>query len=338
MARQMATLRNIDDITPHHNADALEIAKVGGWNVVVRLDEFQKGDAVVYFEIDSALPLDDERFAFLAPRGSKTINGREYHVLKTAKLRGVISQGLILPARLFPELNRPVREGANWYDAIGIAKYEPPIPAHLSGQMVGAYPQHGHFLKTDAERVQNLSDIWGEIQRHEWIATEKLDGSSVTFLVEDDQMRVASRNWELVWNDNLASVAYAVRHHLADEVGPGYQIQGELVGPGIQRKAPISKHLTDVAFFVFGVFKDYEPIPRAEWPKWCLDRAVPILDISLPDTIEATVTAAEGLTSVVAPGRQAEGIVFATVDPLDSLGGRTVFKSINNKYLLKYED
>lgn len=45
--RKMARIVQIDDIIPHTNADSLEIAKIGGWQVVVKKDEFKKGDHAV---------------------------------------------------------------------------------------------------------------------------------------------------------------------------------------------------------------------------------------------------------------------------------------------------
>ena len=41
--RKMATVRKIDDIQPIENADAIEKAVVGGWNVVVKKGEYQAG-------------------------------------------------------------------------------------------------------------------------------------------------------------------------------------------------------------------------------------------------------------------------------------------------------
>src|SRR5262245_53917451 len=96
--RKLVTLEKIAALEPIPGADAIDAATVRGWTVVVKKREFQLGEDVVYFEIDSFLPLDDERFAFLEPRGSKTVEGVRGHVLKTVRLRGVYSQGLVLPA------------------------------------------------------------------------------------------------------------------------------------------------------------------------------------------------------------------------------------------------
>lgn len=100
--RKLATVRRVAELLPIPNADAIECAVVDGWKVVVKKGEFRPGDEGVYFEIDSLLPVRDERFSFLA----KGAVGQEYARLRTIKLRGQISQGLLLPASTFPELDR----------------------------------------------------------------------------------------------------------------------------------------------------------------------------------------------------------------------------------------
>lgn len=325
--RKMARVVTVDDVLNHDNADALEIAVIGGWRVVIKKGEFAKGDRVVFFEIDAALPVADPRFAFLEPRGVKTVNDAKAHVLKTAKLRGVVSQGLLLPADAFPEIS----DDPYWYEAVGVVKYEPPIPAQLAGQMKGNFYSKGDFRKTDAERVQNLAGVWDRIRENSWIATEKLDGSSASVIVEaDGSVRMFSRNWELEPRPDLS--LWQVLQRLDLTGLEGYQFQGELVGPGIQGN---KLQLPDIGLRVFGAFKNFEFLPRSEWPNALLDIAVPQLDLELPATIDETVALADGMKSTVNPKVLAEGIVFMTDSPQSYLGDRAVFKSINNKWLLK---
>lgn len=101
--RALVTVETVTSIKEIENADFFAIAKVRGWDLVVKKEEVKAGDSVVYFEIDSHLPLADPRFAFLAPRGSKIVNGVDGHVLTSARMRGVYSQGLAIPATLFLE-------------------------------------------------------------------------------------------------------------------------------------------------------------------------------------------------------------------------------------------
>lgn len=100
--RKLVTIKTIDAINPIDGADAIEAAMIGGWAVVVKKDEFKPGDLVLYFEIDSIIP--HKIAPFLASYYNlKTYeNGVEGYRLKTKRMRGVWSQGLIIPiASLF---------------------------------------------------------------------------------------------------------------------------------------------------------------------------------------------------------------------------------------------
>jgi len=97
MERKLASIRQISEIRPIEGADAIELAIVDGWNVVVAKNVNHKvDDYVVYCEIDSFLPIKPE-FEFLRKSSYKKMGDQEGFRLKTIKLRGQISQGLILP-------------------------------------------------------------------------------------------------------------------------------------------------------------------------------------------------------------------------------------------------
>ena len=98
--RALAYVVTVDDIREIAGADNIELALVGGWNIIVKKQEFQPGSKGVFFEIDSKLPESDERFRFLEPK---------HYKIKTMRLGkfGVYSQGLLMPLTEFPELNDP---------------------------------------------------------------------------------------------------------------------------------------------------------------------------------------------------------------------------------------
>jgi RNA ligase (TIGR02306 family) len=96
MTRKLASVQEITYIKPIPDADAIECAIVnGGWPVVVKKGEYNVGDLAIYLEIDSWVPYE------LAPFLSKGKEPREYNGvkgerLKTVKLCGALSQGLLL--------------------------------------------------------------------------------------------------------------------------------------------------------------------------------------------------------------------------------------------------
>jgi hypothetical protein len=134
MTRQLVTIRKVTDVVPIEGVDAIELAKIDGLQCVVRKGDFVPGDFGVYHEIDSLLPLDNPAYAFLQrPGATKT-----HHRLKTIKLRGALSQGLLL------RLSDPGLEVArSWFEfgpetevpdlaaELYVLKYEPPQPGEL---------------------------------------------------------------------------------------------------------------------------------------------------------------------------------------------------------------
>ena len=130
-----------------------------------------------------------------------------------------------------------IEEGVDVTDLLGIVKYEPPIPAELSGKVKGNFPS---FLrKTDEERVQNLTKEYEQyIQSDQkFYITEKLDGSSATFYFKDGVFGVCSRNLELL--ETAENTFWKVARELDLEnkmkkFGINMSLQGELIGEGIQ--------------------------------------------------------------------------------------------------------
>lgn len=105
--RALAHVEVIANIEPIPNADKIEVATVLGWRVVVGKGEFSIGDKVVYIEVDSKVP-EREEFEFLRDRKFK---------VKTIKLRGQYSQGLIMP---FSILGRDANIGEDVTAELGI--------------------------------------------------------------------------------------------------------------------------------------------------------------------------------------------------------------------------
>ena len=97
--RKMATVRKIDAVNPIPGADAIEVATVGGWRVVVKRGEYVAGDLAVYCEIDSFLPTAIAPFLTKPGQHPKTFEGVEGERLRTVSLRKQISQGLLLPLK-----------------------------------------------------------------------------------------------------------------------------------------------------------------------------------------------------------------------------------------------
>lgn len=341
--RKLATVEEISEILPIKDADAIVAAKVRGWTVVVKKGEFSPGDKVVYFEEDTALPLRDERFAFLAPRGAREDGGEQYHVLKTARLRGVYSQGLAMPLSDFEKdikaalgaAGKPlaIEVGMDITHLLGMGKWETPLPVGNS-QMAG--PFLAKFArKTDSERAQNLGNDWNVVREIEWEATEKIDGTSCTALRDEDgALRVMGRNWEIKEGDNIYWNVVRRYPQIFEALGIGDVVQLEICGPGVQGN---KLQLKDVRPFVFSFSKGGEYQPRELWPREMVKYATPLVPIEIPETIEELVAMVDGMRSIVNPKVKAEGVVFHTKDGriVNEVGARNTFKVISNAFLLK---
>ena len=336
MERKLASIRRISNLSPIEGADKIELATIDGWKVVVAKDVNHKvGDLIVYCEVDSFLPIEPE-FEFLRKSSYKKLaDGSEGFRLKTIRLRGQISQGLIVPLDVLLKQgvsSDDVYEGLDVTGTLGIIKYEPPVPAQLSGQVKGMFPS---FLKkTDEERIQYLTKEYGVYSLEKFYVTEKLDGSSVTYYVKDGVFGVCSRNLDLLEDENNSMWKFAIESGLRERMiglGKNIAVQGEIIGEGIQGNPYKRIGQTVKIFNGFDIDKyDYLSLSDLlDLTKVLELKTVPILDLSftLPDTIDELLLTAEG-KSILNLKTEREGLVIRSHDRKIS------FKVISNKFLL----
>jgi RNA ligase (TIGR02306 family) len=334
--RKLASVRRIDEIKKHDNADSLDIAVIGGWQcVTAKTNGFKTGDLCIYCEIDSHLPV-RPRYEFLRANSFKILeSGREGFRIKTIRLRGQLSQGIIFPVSILPEGIVPV-EDMDVTEILDIVKYEAPIPGQLSGEARGNFPPF--IIKTDAERIQNMTKLWPKIQELEFEATLKLDGSSFTSYNWSETLGVCSRNIDLKETEGNKFWQAARKYRILDILPEGYAVQGELMGTGIQGNR---EGLTQNELFLFDVFDiskreyllpdDREKFFKVLQEKEPTIRTVPILGrIKLKDfTMQSLLEYADGESL---NNKVREGIVFRSTEKFN--GEMVKFKVISNKFLL----
>ena len=225
--RELAYVVRIDEIRPIEGYDRVEHARVGGWWVIVRKDQFKVGDLAVYIEVDAKVP-EEEPFMFLHKRNFK---------VKTLKMCKVISQGLLMAFEDFNGTLDVVPEGTfltqvlkiTYADAEDNKRKAPSADKYK--KMAGRHPEifklapvrwlmrrdwgkkllflffgkakdkksgwPSWVVKTDEERCQNMPWLFpgGD---EEYFATEKIDGTSTTFTMRGfgkwREFYVCSRN------------------------------------------------------------------------------------------------------------------------------------------------
>jgi RNA ligase (TIGR02306 family) len=260
--RKLATVRRVKAVRPIAGADLVEVVEVDGWQLVAKVSEFRAGDLCVYFEIDSFLPV-QPHFEFLRKACFKSVPGMgDGFRLKTIKLRGELSQGLALPLNLLSlPADVALAVGTDLTQVLGVRKYEAPS-AELLEQRPGAQPRafkaFPDFLcRTDQERIQNcFASLLArkDIASLRFEVTLKLDGSSLTAFLKDGVFGVCSRNLQVLPDDSNMFWA-AMRADRVEErlrhVGRNIALQGELMGPGIQRNR---ERVAQYTFFLFAAF------------------------------------------------------------------------------------
>lgn len=332
--RKLATVRTVTNISPIEGADAIEVATVDSWKVVVRKGEVSVGSLVVYFEIDSWIPTKLAPFLSKSPKTYQGISGEK---LKTIRLRGQISQGLIM--NVSEVVDFKVEEGQDLTEILGIIKWEPE-QSSVPGQSApkGNFPSF--IPKTDQERIQNLTKKFSRITSELWEVTEKYDGSSMTVYTkngEEVKEGVCSRNLDLEMDSENFFWNVAIREKLLEklrECGLNIALQGELVGAKIGQN--IYK-LENKDFWLFDIYDIssgtyFTPEHRQEFAKKYNIKHVPVLfnNFKIESNIDDLLKFAEG-KSVLNPKVEREGLVFKNT----KLNEINSFKVISNNFLLK---
>lgn len=322
--RKLASVQIVGKIIKHDNADLLEIASVLGWEVIISLNEVKEGDKIIYCEIDSLLPVDKEWLPVSIKNEIKKKNPKKFRI-KTKKIRGRFSQGLIIPITETISSLMELEIGTDVTKLLEIEKYDNDLD-----KKKGDFPVH-LIDKTNESRIQSNPEFLDIFNSKPYYCTLKLDGTSATYLYESDNFLICSRNrivkkkksyWFEIANK------YNLKEKLMDHKNIG--IQGEICGPSIQRNL---LGLNELDFFVFNVVdlttkKRYNLSEMISFCEKIGLKHVPVEEIgdnfnySLKDLIEKS----KGFYENTKKFR--EGLVFRNEE--------LSFKVINNDYLEKY--
>jgi RNA ligase (TIGR02306 family) len=336
--RALASIARIAELSPISGADRIELARVAGWQCVVKKGEFKVGELAVYLEID-AVPPERPEFSWLwQPKGQSGVARPATFRIRTLRLRGTLSQGLLMPLAQ-AGVGADAKEGDDVTTKLDVTKYEPPAPSGM-GEWRAGFPSL--VPKTDELRVQAVPEVLNELKGQPFIATVKMDGTSSTFVMIDGELHACGRNHSILEGENLYWYV-AKKHRLAEVLkGSSLAIQGEIVGPGVQ-KNPVG--LKDKSLFVFNVYdtKTGEHLGDDALRAFCSTHALEPVPVAFrgdafDETVESLLQKAEGLYAGTT--NQREGIVVRPVTPMRStvLGGRLSFKAISNRYLLDERD
>lgn len=336
---KVATIERIAEINPHPNADALELAKINGWQVCVKKNEFKVNSLCIYITVDSILD-DCPQYEFLRSKHFR---------IKTIKLRGALSQGIAFPISLLKSFGHDIVplddniEGTDVADFVKAKHYEKPVPANLAGQVKGYRPSY--IKKTDEDNIKSNPGIINELFDKPYVITLKVDGSSGTFYVKDNLFGVCSRNLELKRDDNNAFWKVAVKYDLENKikqyfVNKNIALQGEVYGPGIQDNL---LGVSEISFAAFNLFDIDNQVYLGHFDLLNFTSIMNIPMVTVLEignnfnyTLDQLQTKANEL--VYPRGNLAEGIVIRTVTETysETLRGRLSGKVVSEPFELKY--
>ncbi len=355
--RRLATIRTVSGIRPIEGADRIVVAQIDGWECVVKKGEFDVGEKVVYVEVDSIMPEKPE-FEFLRDKRFR---------VRTIRLRGQISQGLVLPLSVLPDGDYRVDDDVT--RILGIRKYDPQAEQErllisrnelqkskslftwftrfrwfrrmfAKSKRKGGFPEW--IVKTDEERIQNKTAMF-EIEKKLgtlFTVTEKLDGQSATYYLQKRGRKrydfgVCSRNVLLKKADSSSYWTIAQRLNLekilGELIGDNDRIvlQGEIIGPGIQKN---KYDLKEYDFYAFNLIVQSIKINTLNMPSFLSAhgiKTVPVIyeDAPLNETVSAMVDNAKG-NSIIMESQKREGLVWR------NYARNVSFKVINPDFLL----
>ena len=268
MSRKLASVQKIKAIKPIEGADKIEIVQVLNWDCVAKKGEYQVDDEVIYFEIDSLLP-DIPMLEWL--KGSSWSQKLNKYKISTHKVRGQISQGLVMPIKDLEELDRQIHnreecvpiaytEGTDLTEILNVEKYEPPVSNGSLGDLI----HHEWYIpKTDEERIQvcaaDVLPTYMNSEQGDWYSSIKLDGTSCTAGLFDDAFLIGGRNQFYKDENMYTTTVNKYFKNGAKEKFENYKaingvyvaFQGELCGPGIQGN---KLGLKEKEWFIFNAF------------------------------------------------------------------------------------
>lgn len=142
----------------------LEVGRVGDYKVVIPKGVYQTGDVIAYIPEQAIVP--EKILASMGLIGK--LDGASKNRVKIRKLRGVYSQGLVY----VDDTVKAMSVGSDATEYLGVLKYEPPIPVHLSGQVNSSGSVN---FKFDIENIKKYPEVF--VEGEEVVFTEKLHGT-----------------------------------------------------------------------------------------------------------------------------------------------------------------
>ena len=254
------TREKIGQIKEHPNADRLQLAKLEGINFqfVIGKDSYNPGDEVLYFPIDSVLPKNTAEALGLDGK----LAGKNKDRVKTVRLRGEVSQGVVGPTSLVPD-NLDEKEITQ---LLGVTKYEPPVVPCKAGNLIQLPVGLSAY---DIEGAERNMDVVEHMMDMPVVVTEKLEGQnfSITWDATQQKIFVNQKNYSIepvegkehdFWRVCREKGLFDTFDEVIKTFGKDKNITlyGEFLGPGVQGNIyKLQEH--EVRLFDLNINGDY---------------------------------------------------------------------------------
>ncbi|MBD2182701.1 RNA ligase [Planktothrix sp. FACHB-1355] len=315
----------INNVLPHPNADRLDIATIEGmaYQVIAAKGNFKPGDLAFYFPIDSVIP---DRF--LDEFGIRPYYSKK---LRAAKLRGIFSEGLLIPVGD----NFAGNVGDDCTEHFGVTKYEYPIPQTMNGDMETAI---GQYKFPSPENLKRYRDIL--FDGEEVVVTEKVHGTNFSVLVDAEGItHIGSHHYFWKNNENNKTLVYVRAYNdnpILHKFPKNTQVFGEIYG--VQ---DIKYGLKDgkIGIVIFAVRTEGKFLNYPDFVAFCQEfnlPRVPVLYIGAYSW--EAISQFNNANSVLNPNSMMEGVIVQpTLERTHPEIGRVVLKLISDRYLLRQE-
>lgn len=335
------TIETIDSVGQIPNADRIQVAKLQGkdFQFVIGKDTFKPGDRCLYFPVDSVLP--DPLIAKMGLTGK--LSGKQKNRIKTVKLRGQISQGIVAGVDVLPEEAKTLVDPDALTQALGVTKYEPPENVCNDGILK---PLPDGLSMYDIEGADRYSEVAALLMDKDVLITEKLEGTNASVCVKKDGSVFVNcrRNtiieipeakntyWKAIEQCGLIEMAKKMMETLSEDV----TVYGELIGPGIQKNIyALKEH--QVRVFDVKIGHKWMPVePFMAAFSGCAELLVPRLwKGKLSEFLGGrTIKQASDGMSMLNPMQKREGIVIRPLieDEVPQFG-RLILKQRSPEYL-----
>lgn len=202
----------VNELLKHENADTLSKVKVWDYTCIVRTSDWKPGDLGAFIPPDSLVGTKKPEFSFLAKKARADGKAK----IRTEKLRGVVSYGLLVHA---PEGSKL---GDNVAAVLGVEHYDPEVESQINKQSGNklkftggevAKPPSGNYPKYDVDAFMKYGRLVFQ-EGEPVVVTEKIHGSSSKYVYIDSKLNYGSRT---EWKKEYSSKPIVTYEHLISQ-------------------------------------------------------------------------------------------------------------------------